>query len=118
MLRNTGSVLQVGGVNHPTKSSLDLIISKGHAEIGVYLMLKEFGFIDSDYLDKEYRTNNYAFESYIQYNPGIIYSAGSLGHGLGFGAGYAYGKLLRNNPTKTIILISDGEVARINFRST
>ena len=105
-----GSILQVGGVNHPVKSSLDLIISKGHAEIGVYIMLKEFGFIDADFLDKEYRTNNFALPGHISNTiPGIIYSAGSLGHGLGFGAGYAYGKYLRNNPTKTIILISDGE---------
>ena len=104
------SVLQLKGVNDSKNPKLDFVISKGHAEIGVYMMLKEYEYIDDDFIKDEYRTNNFKLPGHITNTiPGIIYSAGSLGHGLGFSVGLAYGKKLRKDDRKTIVLISDGE---------
>ena len=104
------AVFEIEGVNNSERSKLDFIISKGHAEIGVYLILKEFGFIDKNLINEEYRINNFSLPGHISNTiPGIIYSAGSLGHGLGFGVGLAYGKYLQRIKRKTVILISDGE---------
>ncbi len=105
-----GAIFQIGSVNDESNSSLDFVISKGHAEIGVYLMLKEFGYISDDFIKKEYRKNDFLLPGHISNTiPGIIYSAGSLGHGLGFGVGLTYGKYLQGIKRKTIVLISDGE---------
>jgi len=42
--------------------------------------------------------------------PGVEFSTGSLGHGLPFGAGKALAAKRRNDPWRTFVLLSDGEL--------
>ena len=104
------AVYAQGDVNNGSSSSTRFVISKGHAEIGVYLTLREAGYITKDCLADNYRSGDYSLSGHISKEiPGIIYSAGSLGHGLAFSVGLSYADKLRNKPNRTITLISDGE---------
>lgn len=98
-------------VNTDSPDSTRFVISKGHAEIGVYLVLREAGYLSADYLSRNYRSGNYALSGHISKStPGIIYSAGSLGHGFAYAVGLAYADKVKYRANRTIILISDGEM--------
>lgn len=104
------SVFQLGDVNKDTNSNIDFIISKGHAEIGTYLILREYGFITDEHLKTQYRKGEFELPGHLSKSiNGLIYSSGSLGHGLAFAAGRSIGYSLLNITKKIICLISDGE---------
>ena len=67
----------------------DLIISKGHATVGQYPILKMFG-------------NNYI--------PGIKTATGSLGHGIGFATGIGYFSKKEKIKKNVYVVISEGEL--------
>ena len=104
------AVYALENVNNDSSESTRFIISKGHAEIGVYLTLRNSGYITENQLRVNYRAGDYSLSGHIsKCTPGIIYSAGSLGHGLAFSVGLCYSDKLKGSPNKTITLISDGE---------
>ncbi len=104
------SVFQLGDVNKNLNSEFDFIISKGHAEIGTYLILREYGYITDKDLENEYRRGKYELPGHLSKSiNGLIYSSGSLGHGLAFAAGRSIGYKLKSIKKKIICLISDGE---------
>jgi len=74
------------------------ILSKGHASIPYYLLLKEKGF------NPEIRTHPDLDEK-----NGIYATTGSLGHGLPIATGMALARKKLNKPGKIYVLISDGE---------
>lgn len=86
------------------------ILSKGHGVLGFYPVLNYYGFIDDKGLNK-YKTK----DSYLGSHPiknlsmGIESSNGSLGHGLGYGTGIAYGLKLRNIQASVYVVLGDGE---------
>jgi transketolase len=87
-----------------------VILSKGHAAAGLYAVLNAFGQVPDSWID-EYcedgaRLGGHATNSEI---PGVIFSTGSLGHGLPFAVGVSYRKQLRKQPGSTIVVMSDGE---------
>ncbi len=85
-----------------------LILSKGHASLGLYVILDHFGLLD-------YNLNEFCdFDGRIGGHPSdriknVEASTGSLGHGLPIGVGISLGNKINNNDSKTFIIIGDGE---------
>jgi transketolase len=87
------------------------ILSKGHASLGQYAVLKEKGFIDKDTFKSFGK-----YESVLGGHPkrntaiGIESSTGSLGHGMPMAVGIAMGLKIQNKEQKVFTLIGDGEM--------
>jgi transketolase len=86
------------------------ILSKGHAGSAVYASLAEVGYFPTEQLDRHYQDGS-VFSGHVSHKgvPGVELSTGSLGHGLGVGAGMAKALKLAGNPATVFVLISDGE---------
>lgn len=86
------------------------ILSKGHAALGLYATLSEFGIITSDQLDT-FELNGSVLQvhptKYAEY--GIDFSGGSLAQGLSFATGLALGRHLKDEAWHTYVLVGDGE---------
>jgi transketolase len=86
------------------------ILSKGHAAIGLYIVLAEKGFIDSSHL-----VNFGKFDSILGGHPdrtkvpAVEASTGSLGHGFPIAAGLALGAKIKKNSSKVYAIVGDGE---------
>lgn len=86
-----------------------IIISKAHAVEAIYAILAERGFFDSARL-KEYMQFGSSFQGHAErVTPGVEYSGGSLGQGLGFGAASAYAARLRHQRYRVFVVLGDGE---------
>jgi transketolase len=86
------------------------ILSKGHAGACVYAALAESGFFDVAALDGHYR-NGSNLSGHVSHKgvPGVELSTGSLGHGLGVGAGMAYNLKRLGGEQRVFVVLSDGE---------
>lgn len=79
------------------------ILSKGHAAPAQYTILAMKGVIPWDQLAK--------YGPYVHYEaPGMPFTTGSLGCGLGLGAGVALGKRLKGDKGRVYVLCGDGEL--------
>ena len=84
------------------------ILSKGHASVGLYVILDHFNLLEED-------LNNFCnFDSKLGGHPSdriknVFASTGSLGHGLPIGVGIAMGNKIQKNNKKTYVIIGDGE---------
>jgi len=94
------------------KSDRDrFILSKGHAAAALYASLYKKGIITKKILSTFARDNGGLCEHPEIKDRGIEMTSGSLGHGLGFGAGIAWGlKLSHLSSPHVFVLISDGEM--------
>jgi transketolase len=86
-----------------------IIISKGHAAVALYPVLKDFGIIP----EKEWENWGKGKESILRVfgnisMPGIDVTSGSLGHGLGIACGMAYAYKKNNIDQKVYTIISEG----------
>ena len=90
---------------HPNRDRF--ILSKGHAAMAYYAILKQFGFADQP-LDT-YGQLNSPYEGHPDMHkiPGIDFSTGSLGQGLSVGLGMAMA--LRPTSSKVWVVLGDGE---------
>lgn len=86
------------------------IFSKGHACSAYYAVLADRGFFPKDWLSR-YAQGESPLPSHpcIHALPLLECSSGSLGHGLGVGAGMSYGLRLDGVDCRVVALISDGE---------
>jgi transketolase len=86
------------------------ILSKGHAGAGVYAALAERGFFPRERLKTHYQ-NGSTLSGHVSHKgvPGVEFSTGSLGHGLGVGAGIALAAKRQGARYRTFVLLSDGE---------
>lgn len=86
------------------------ILSKGHCCAGLYAALALRGFFPVSELDRygdpESRLLNHASHSV----PGVEWSTGSLGHGLGLGCGQALAARRKKKSWRVFCLLSDGEL--------
>jgi transketolase len=105
-----GKILHVDPANPRAAGRDRFILSKGHAGAGVYAALAECGFFPIEKLASHYQ-NGSSLSGHVSHKgvPGVEVSTGSLGHGLGIGAGMAYAGKLRSAPHRVIVLMSDGE---------
>ncbi len=105
-----GAVLQVdpSQPKHPARDRF--LLSKGHAGAGVYAALAERGFFDPSLLRQHYQ-NGSIFSGHVSHKgvPGVEFSTGSLGHGLGVGAGMALSAKRRGTGARVDVVMSDGE---------
>jgi len=91
----------IGTKNH-------FVLSKGHASLGLYTILENFGLLEEN-LDDMCKYNSKLGghpSNSIKY---VEASTGSLGHGLPFGVGVALGEKIKKTNNKTFIIIGDGE---------
>jgi len=93
---------------HPSRDRF--ILSKGHAGAGVYAALAERGFFSIELLKQHYQ-NGSIFSGHVSHKgvPGVEFSTGSLGHGLGVGAGMALAAKRGERNTRVDVVLSDGE---------
>jgi transketolase len=86
------------------------ILSKGHAALGLYVVLAYYGYFPIEDVFSfgafESRFGCHADRSKV---PGVELSTGSLGHGIGVAVGFATGFKLSNNARRVYTLIGDGE---------
>ena len=89
------------------------ILSKGHASLGLYVVLAASGHFPADWLD-----SFGAFDSPLGGHPdslkvpGVEASTGSLGHGLPFAVGLALGNralMAEEARPRIVVLVGDGE---------
>ena len=105
-----GRVMRVDPRNPQWPDRDRFILSKGHGGAGVYAALAETGFFSPDRLDMHCQ-NGSELSGHVSHKgiPGVEFSTGSLGHGLGVGAGMAYGAKLDGKAHRVFVLLSDGE---------
>ena len=96
---------------HPRIESRDrLIVSKGHASIGLYTVLADRGFFPMEELSTFCRFGS-RLGGHPDRNkvPGIEVSTGSLGHGLSLAVGIAMAMKFQNKPGTVYVIVGDGE---------
>jgi transketolase len=86
------------------------ILSKGHAGACVYAALAERGFFPLADLDHHY-ANGSRLSGHVSHKgvAGVELSTGSLGHGLGIGAGMAFQLRRMGGDQRVYVVLSDGE---------
>ena len=104
-----GKILNVSNKNPNHKTRDRFILSKGHAETGLYSVLCEKNFFPETWW-KNYRTNNCQLGGHADHHvPGVELTTGSLGHGLSYGAGISYAAKLSKKNHNQFVLIGDAE---------
>lgn len=88
----------------------NIILSKGHAAAALYAVLHHFESLEIDL--SEYCKNGSPIFGHVNHeaSSNIPMSTGSLGHGLPFGLGMALGNRLKNERSRTFVILSDGEL--------
>lgn len=86
-----------------------VILSKGHAALAQYIILRRLGILTGDDLDSFAKPGSLLEEHPSPSIAGIEAATGSLGHGLPIACGTALGQLRRGFSSKTFVVLSDGE---------
>jgi transketolase len=108
------AVLAASNLRPSTANAPDrdrIVFSKGHAAMAYYGALEAWGLMDPKFLDG-YLSDGSVLWGHVSTTkevPAIDVSTGSLGHGLGLGAGFALGYRLRGWNGRVFCILSDGE---------
>lgn len=96
-------------LHRPDRSRI--IMSKGHAAMGLYAALEAWNLLDRHHLDHylEDGTALWGHATRTSAAPVVDVSTGSLGHGLGLAVGYGLAYRLRRLPGRIFAVLSDGE---------
>lgn len=100
-----GGVLNYGGGDERDR----FILSKGHGCLTLYAILFDLGFFGIEGLLEFSRNGGLAGHPDTDI-PGVDACSGSLGHGLGVGAGMALSARLSGKSWRTFVLLGDGEL--------
>ncbi len=104
-----GGILRIRPHEPNWKDRDRFIISKGHGGIGLYPILADLGFFDKTELQTFGKDGSRLDIHPDTTAPGIEMFTGSLGHGLGVGAGLALAAKMDGKSYKTVVLLGDGE---------
>ncbi len=86
------------------------VLSKGHSAGALYVTLWAAGQLSDDDISQFHKDNTRLPGHPVGgWHPGIRFSTGSLGHGLGLSAGVGMARRLQKNNTSVYCLMSDGE---------
>lgn len=100
-------ILALSQVDDPLRDRF--ILSKGHAALALYAALHQRGVVTEEQL-RTYCADGTLLSVHPDFHlPGVDFSTGSLGNGLGVGAGMAFGARLRQHGHKVFVLVSDAE---------
>lgn len=88
---------------------VEIVLSKGHAALGLYASLFIDGIIEEGLLLTYAEAGSILEEHPSHKIPGVQFPTGSLGHGLGLMAGRLLGAKLLGKTMSGIVLMSDGE---------
>jgi len=104
------AVLRIDPANPLTPLRDRLILSKGHAVSSLYATLAIRGFFATSQLE-QYNENGGHLPEQPSPNcvPGVEWATGSLGHGLGVGAGMALAGRISDQSYRVVVVLSDGE---------
>ncbi|WP_224753264.1 NAD-dependent epimerase/dehydratase family protein [Paenibacillus terricola] len=97
--------------NQPDAPERDkLVFSKAHASTALYAVLAERGYFPRNVLDS-YSVDGGQLPGHLDRKaaPGIDASAGSLGHGLSIGTGFAIADRQAGRSSRTYVVLGDGE---------
>lgn len=87
------------------------LLGKGHAAVGVYPLLADWGFLDPAALDQYTRLgSSLGDHPDMRRVPGIDFSSGSLGHALSAGLGMALAGRVTGHEYHVFVLLGDGEL--------
>ena len=86
------------------------VLSKGHASAALYAALAGRGFLDPEELSTYGRTGGRLAGHPLRRVPGVELSTGSLGHGLPLGLGLTIGARRDGRPSRSFVLVGDGEL--------
>jgi transketolase len=100
-----GGLLRLDGPDPDT-----FVLSKGHAAPALYSALAARGIIDPAELATFAAPGSRLFGHPPRGLPGVTFPTGSLGHGLALGAGLALAARLTGSPSRTVVLLGDGEL--------
>lgn len=98
--------------NDPKWADRDrFLMGKGHAAVGLFPILAEYGYIEKDVLDGYTRLGNpLGDHPDMTKVPGIDFSSGSIGHALSNGLGMVLGGRLQGRDFTTFVMLGDGEM--------
>ncbi len=85
------------------------ILSKGHAGAALYAALAECGFFDKEELLTHYQNGSRLSGHVSHFVPGVDFSTGSLGHGIGVAAGRALAAKQDGKAWRSFVVMGDGE---------
>jgi transketolase len=87
------------------------LMGKGHAAVGLFPVLADWGFFPAEVLDGYTRLGNpLGDHPDMRKVPGIDFSSGSIGHALSAGAGMALAARMQGRSHSTFVLLGDGEM--------
>ena len=104
-----GNVLNYDPKNPKWEGRDRFILSKGHAGASIYAALAECGFFDIEELKTHYQNGSRLSGHVSHHLPGVDFSTGSLGHGLGAAVGFAYALKKDNRKERSFVVLGDGE---------
>jgi transketolase len=88
-----------------------LVLSKGHAAIGLYPVLADVGFFPQEWLATYTRLGSpLGDHPDMRKIPGIDFGSGSLGHGLSVGVGMALNGRIDERAYRVYVILGDGEM--------
>ena len=105
-----GNILNLHTNNLDSQSRNRCILSKGHSAIAQYVIFADLGFFEKKELYTFNSEGSFLGEHPDKNIPGIEVDTGSLGHGLGIGAGMALGSKINNIDNNIYVIIGDGEL--------
>ena len=94
----------------PEKLHDRVIVSKGHATVALYPILADLGIIPRDEWENWGKSPSILRVFGNTDIPGIDATSGSLGHGIGIGAGYALSYRRRKSDQRVFVVVSEGEL--------
>lgn len=104
-----GGILRFDPANENWSERDRFILSKGHSSSVLYMILADLGYFPLSHL-LNYGQSGCILGGHPDKNiPGVEIDSGSLGHGLGIGAGLALSAKMDRKDFMTVVLLGDGE---------